>query len=342
MKPLQFASDNYAGICPEAIDYLLQANHGHASPYGEDEWTKKACDMFRELFETDCDVFFVFNGTASNSLALASLCQPFHSIVCHELSHIETDECGAPEFYTNGAKLLLGTGANGKITPASIEAIVKKRSDIHYPKPRAVSLTQATEVGTLYSQQELLSIYMVAKKYGLKLQMDGARFANAVAGLKCTPKEISWQAGIDVICFGGTKNGLAGGEAVIFFNKRLSAEFAYRCKQSGQLASKMRFLAAPWVGMLTTGAWLRNAEHANRCAARLESLLAGLAGVEIMFPCQANSVFVRMPEAVLAGLKDKGWKFYTFIGAGGVRFMCSWDTTEDSILSLVSDIEALS
>src|SRR5438067_2930965 len=204
-----FASDNYAGMCPEALAALLQANEGHEVSYGDETWTKNASDLIREIFETACEVFFVFNGTAANSLSLASLCQSYHSILCHELAHVESDECGAPEFFSNGTKVLLLSGENGKINPAAIEKMVMRRTDVHYPKPRAVSVTQATELGTVYSVAELKAIWGMCKKLGLHLHMDGARFANAVASLRVTPKEITWQAGVDVLCFGGTKNGTA-------------------------------------------------------------------------------------------------------------------------------------
>ncbi|MCP6762107.1 MAG: low specificity L-threonine aldolase [Fischerella sp. CENA71] len=335
----QFASDNYSGICPEVLEYMIKANYGSAPAYGNDEWTQKAADSFRELFEIDCEVFFVFNGTAANSLSLAALCQSYHSVICHELAHIETDECGAPEFASNGSKLLLAKGNNGKLTPESIESIVNKRGDIHYPKPKVISLTQATELGTLYSIDELVAIKSVAQKYKLKIHMDGARFANAVVAMNKSPAEITWKSGVDVLCFCGTKNGMALGEAIIFFNKRLAEDFAYRCKQAGQLASKMRFISAPWLGLLETGAWLKNAHHANQCAEYLENQLLKIEGIEIMFPREVNTVFVKLPEQVIKNLQEKNWQFYTFIGVGGVRFMCSWDTTQARIDQLVSDIQ---
>jgi len=338
-KHQQFASDNYAGICPAALDYMIRANDHHHSAYGNDRWTALAADRLRELFEKDCEIYFVFNGTAANSLALASLCQSYHSIICHELAHVETDECGAPEFYSNGSKLLLAPGENGKLTPESIEKLVLKRSDIHYPKPKAISLTQATEVGTVYTKEELLEIRNMADKHSLRIHMDGARFANAIATLGVKPKEITWQCGIDVLCFGGTKNGIAVGEAIIFFDRRLAEDFDYRCKQAGQLASKMRFLAAPWLGLLENDVWLANARHANACAARLEEGLRTVPGIEILFPRQANSVFVNLPEKASAELTRRGWHFYNFIGAG-TRFMCSWDTTEESIDQFIEDMRA--
>src|SRR5260221_10915513 len=189
----QFASDNYAGICPEAFAALTEANQGHEVSYGDDSWTAKASNLIRDVFETNCEVFFVFNGTSANSLWLASLCQSYHSILCHELAHVEVAECGAPEFFGNGTKVLLLPGANAKVEPNAIEHAVKKRNDVHYPKPRALSLTEATEVGTVYSLAELSAVADVARHFHLRVQMDGARFANAVASLGVTPKEITWQ-----------------------------------------------------------------------------------------------------------------------------------------------------
>ncbi len=300
----QFASDNYSGICPEALEYTLKANHGSAPAYGNDEWTTLAADSFRELFEIDCEVFFVFNGTAANSLSLAALCQSYHSVICHENAHIETSECGAPEFTSNGSKLLLAKGQNGKLTTESIEALLLgKRADIHYRKRKVISLTQATELGTLYSIDELAAINSLVKKHELKIHMDGARFANAVVAMNKSPAEITWKTGVDVLCFCGTKNGMALGEAIIFFNKELAEDFAYRCKQAGQLASKMRFISAPWLGLLSTGAWLKNARHANQCAEYLENQLLQIEGVEIMFPREVNAVYVKLPEQVVTSLR---------------------------------------
>jgi len=336
-----FASDNYAGICPEAWQAMQLANRHYAASYGDDDYTARACADLRQLFETDCEVFFVFNGTAANSLALASLCHSYHSIICHESAHIETDECGAAEFFSNGTKVLLVGGENGKIDPDQVEHTVKRRSDIHYPKPKALSITQATELGTVYSVEELQRLGTLAKSLDLKIHMDGARFANAVASLRVTPKEITWQVGVDVLCFGGTKNGMAVGEAIIFFNRELAVEFDYRCKQAGQLASKMRFLSSPWSGMLESGAWLQRADHANRCAELLGDRLARIPGISLKFPRQANSVFVELPPPLAEKLRELGWHFYTFIGEGGARFMCSWETNEADVNALADDIAAL-
>ena len=336
----QFASDNYAGICPEAWQAMAEANAGHAPAYGEDRWTERAADSFRRLFGTDCEVFFVFNGTAANSLALAALCQSYHSVICAEAAHVETDECGAPEFFSNGSKLLVAPGSGGKLTPAAIRALATSRRDLHYPKPRAVTVTQPTETGELYSPAELRAISAECRALGLRLHMDGARFANAVAALGCSPAEITWQAGIDVLCFGGTKNGMGIGEAVLFFNRPLAEDFDYRCKQAGQLASKMRFLAAPWCGLLDSGAWLRNASHGNACAQDFAAQAAGIPGLTVMGPVQSNAVFLRAAPAVLEGLRAAGWRFYTFIG-GGARFMFAWDSQPDRIAALLADLRRL-
>jgi threonine aldolase len=340
-SPRQFASDNNAGICPEAWAALSDANSGHAVGYGDDAWTKMASDMIRDVFETKCEVFFVFNGTAANSLSLASLCQSYHSILCHEIAHIEADECGAPEFFSNGTKVLLMPGDNGKIDPAGMERMVQRRTDIHYPKPRVVSITQATELGTIYSPGEIKAIGETARRLGLKMHMDGARFANAVASLGVPPRQLTWEAGVDVLCFGGTKNGTPVGDAVVFFDRELAYEFDYRCKQAGQLASKMRFLAAPWVGMLQDGAWLARAAHANAMAELLHNSIKDVPGVRIMFPRQANSVFAELPKPAITALRELGWHFYSFIGKGGCRLMCSWDTKEDDVNRFAADLARL-
>ena len=342
MRLRQFASDNYAGICPEALNAMLEANCGHEVSYGDDQWTARASNLIRDVFETDCDVFFVFNGTSANSLSLAALCQSYHSVLCHESAHVETSECGAPEFFANGSKILLLPGQNGKIDPREVERAVTRRQDIHYPKPRALSLTQATEVGTVYAPDELKALTAVAHRHGLRVHMDGARFANAVAALDVAPAELTWKAGVDVLCFGGTKNGIAIGEAVVFFNHDLAREFDYRCKQGGQLASKMRYLSAPWTGMLKDGAWIRHARHANEMARRLEKSLRGISGVQIAFPVQSNAVFARLSLAAQRGMHERGWKFYSgVVTPEESRMMCSWDTTPADVDAFVKDLEAV-
>lgn len=337
---LQFASDNCSGLCPEALDAIMKSNIGYSRPYGDDAWTQAAADALREVFETGCEVFFVYSGTAANSLALAAMCRSYHSVICHEVSHVETDECGGPEFFTHGAKILTVPGDLGKVDPAAAEALITRRSDVHYPKPEVLSVTHPTERGTLYTIDELLKLKDLKEKYGLRLHMDGARFANALASVNDTPAELTWKAGVDVLCLGGTKNGMAMCEAVIFFDTALAREFEYRCKQAGQLASKMRYIAAQWLAVLEDETWVRHAAHANAMAEELADSLAGI-GVEIAYPRQANAVFAALPERVSAGLRAKGWNFYNFIASGPARFMCSWNTDSAAIDALVTDIKGL-
>jgi threonine aldolase len=338
VKPgCQFASDNTAPMSTGAWEALVQANRDCQSSYGDDPWTARACNLIREIFECQAEVFFVFNGTAANSLALAAMCQSYHAILCHEIAHVETDECGAPEFFSNGTKLLLLSGDGGKLLPDGITHAVERRRDIHYPKPRVVSVTQATELSTAYSIDELAAISDTCRRHGLRLHMDGARFANAVAALDVPPRKITWELGVDVLCLGGTKNGMGVGEAVVFFNKGLAEEFAYRCKQAGQLASKMRYLTAPWVGLLDNGSWLDNARRANAAAARLEQGFRAIPAIEVLGHRQANAVFARLPDPLATALRAKGWKFYDFIGSGGSRFMCSWAVTDADVDALLAD-----
>ena len=337
----EFASDNVAPICPEAWAALQEANLQYAPSYGEDRWTARVCDRIREIFETDCDVYFVFTGTAANALALAQLCNPFHSVICHQHSHIETDECGAPEFFTGGSKLLLVGGASGKIDTGQVKALLTRPNELHSHKPAAISIAQATEFGTVYRRDEIAAIVDLARAHQLSLHMDGARFANAIASLNCAPKAITWKVGVDVLCFGGTKNGATAGELVIFFDKKISREFDYRVKQAGHLGSKMRFLAAQWLGLLNRDAWLRNAQHANRAARGLATRLRMEAGIESIFPIDANAVFVAMDERLASGLHARGWRFYKFIEPDVYRLMCSWSTTGEQISGLLADIVAI-
>lgn len=334
----QFLSDNAAGICPEVFAALKRANVGAAPPYGDDELTARVRKQVCELFEIDCDVFFTWNGTAANALALAQLCQSFHSVVCHERAHIQTDECGAPEFFTKGAKLLLIAGEDGKIDLDQAEAMIAQQPALHAHKPRAISVTQATELGTVYSPEEMATLSEFARRHNLFLHMDGARFANAAATLGPPLKEISWQAGVDVLCFGGTKNGLAGAELILFFKKELGSEFDYRLKQAGQLQSKTRFLAAQWSGLLTGDVWLRNARHANRMAQLLAERLRSQAKIEILFPVEANSVFVRLEKKIENGLRQRGWQLYQFIQPDVWRIMCSWAVKQSDIDEFLSDV----
>ena len=334
----QFASDNTAGACPEALAALIEANDGPQPSYGNDRYTSLVADRLRLLFAADCEVFFVFNGTAANSLAVSTCCQPYHRVICADVAHLETDECGGPEFFSGGAKLLLAGSSHGKIDVDTVDELVTRRTDIHYPKPHVLSITQSTEMGTVYALEELAELGAAAKRLGLQIHMDGARFANAVAALDAPPGDIVRAAQVDVLCLGGAKIGLPVGEAVLFFDRRLAADFAYRCKQAGQLASKMRFLTAPWLGLLADSAWLRHARHGNAMAARLAAGLADLPGVDLLHPTDANAVFASLPAATHRQLVDRGWRYYTFIGQGAARFMCSWATTPAEVDALLDDI----
>ena len=337
----EFASDNVAPICLEAWAALQEANAHYAPSYGEDRWTVQACDRVREIFETDCDVYFVFTGTAANALSLAQLCKSFQSVICYQHAHVQTDECGAPEFFTGGSKLLLLGGADGKLDIGQVEALLARQNELHSHKPGAISIAQATEFGTVYRRAEIAAVADLARRHQLFLHMDGARFANSIALLNCAPKAITWEAGVDVLCFGGAKNGAAVGELLIFFDKKISREFDYRAKQAGQLGSKMRFLAAPWLGLLTGDIWLRNAQHANRAASVLASRLQKEAGIESVFPIEANAVFVSMNERLASGLHARGWRFYKFIEPDVYRLMCSWSTIEEEISSFIADVLAI-
>jgi threonine aldolase len=337
----QFASDNNAGLCREALQTLQRANaEGHATAYGEDAWSARAAERLRELFERDCQVFFVASGTAANGLALAQVCRPYHAVIAHALSHVETDEAGACSFFSGGARTLCASTPRGKLTAEAVAALAAAGRGVHAVKPCALSLTQATELGTVYTPGELRELCSIARHHGLKVHMDGARFANAVAFLGCRPAELSWRAGVDVLCFGGVKNGLAFGEAVLFFDGALAEEFAWRVKQSGHLVSKMRFVTAPWLGLLEGETWLSNARHANAMAQRLWRGIGAVDGVEQIAPVEANGVFVTLSAAVQRRLRDKGWRFYTFLGDTGCRLLCSWDTAPETVDHFIADLAA--
>jgi threonine aldolase len=280
----------------------------------------------------------VFTGTAANALGLAQLCQPFHGVICHERAHIQTDEGGAMEFYTRGAKLFLTNTNNGKIDLSEAEKLIAQQVELHGHMMRAISIAQATELGTVYSPAEVEAIGSFARAHRMLLHMDGARFANAVASLGCAPKTITWKAGVDILSFGGTKNGVAAGELVIFFDKKSSHDFQYRLKQAGHLGSKMRFLAAPWLGLLKEDVWLRNARHANEAARDLAQRLRNKAGIECAFPVESNAVFVQLDDQCVRGLHARGWRFYKFVEPDIYRLMCSWSTTDEEISILVGDL----
>jgi threonine aldolase len=335
----QFASDTYAGICPEALAALQEANDGHAPAYGDDPWTARATARLRELFEADCAVYFVATGTAANALALAALCQSYHSVICHADAHVQTDECGAPEYAARGIKLIPVPGRDGKLDPAAVRDAAARRRDVHSHKPGVLSLSQATEAGTVYRVEEVRALTATARELGLRVHVDGARFGNALATLGVPPRALTTEAGVDVLCLGGTKNGLAGGDAIVFFDRTLAEGFEYRRKQAGHLMAKMRFVAAPWAAVLESGAWRRNAAHSNAMARLLERELRGVPGLDILYPVQANAVFVGMPGRWAASLRERGWHFYTI--AGGERLMCSWDTEPADVAALVKDLRAV-
>jgi threonine aldolase len=338
-----FASDNTAGICPEALAALQEANAGRVPSYGDDAHTAEARRRIAELFETECDVFFAFNGTAANALVLAALCQRHHGIICHEDSHVETDECGAPEFFTGGSKVLPVPAPHGKLRPVDLEPVMHRGHGVHFPKIHALSLTQSTELGTIYTPEELRALTTFAHERDINVHVDGARFANAAAALRdrgFSPADITWRAGIDVLCFGGTKNGLLTSEAIVFFNRTLAREFDYRVKQSGQLASKMRYATAQWNAVLRDGAWLRHAAHANRQAQKLATGLRK-SGFRIIGTPESSGVFVQMSATEYTMLERRGWHFYKFIGDDGYRLMCSWETKDEQIDAFVADAAAV-
>ena len=338
-----FASDNTAGMVPEALEALVAANAGTAPSYGDDRWTTRAKQLIAEVFETDCEVFFVFNGTAANSLALAQYCRSFHSVLCHDFAHVDTDECSAPEFFLGGAKVIAIAGPGGKLRPADVAPVFRRGHGVHYPKPGALSLTQSTEWGTLYTPDEIRALADLAHAHGCAVHVDGARFANAAAASAAhgfRPADLTWRAGVDVLSFGGTKNGMNTTEAVVFFNREHARDFAYRMKQGAQLASKQRFAAAQWCGMLEQGAWLRHAAHANAMARRLADGLRGLPAVNFIAEPAVNGVFVELPSATAERLWARGWHFYRFIGEHGYRLMCSWATPPEAVDRFLSELRA--
>jgi threonine aldolase len=335
----QFASDNNAGMCPEALDALQRANaEPHATGYGGDAWTGRACDRMRSLFETDCQVFFVFSGTAANALALAQICRSYHAVIAHAESHVASDEAGALGFFSGGATMLTADTPLAKLTPEAVGQLATSGRGFHSVKPGALTLTQATEMGTVYSLDELRRLAAVARGHGLKVHMDGARFANAIAALGCTPADLSWRLGVDVMSFGGVKNGTGAGEAVLFFDKGLAHEFEWRVKQAGQLNSKMRLVAAPWLGLLEGDVWLENARHANAMARRLAEAITKVEGVRLMAPVESNGVFAELPARAAERLHAKGWRFYAW--GTGWRLMCAWDTAPDTVDRFAADLAA--
>jgi threonine aldolase len=337
-----FTSDNVTPASPAIMAALEAANHAEVASYGADPLTQQLQAVVGEVFETDVVVFPVATGTAANALALAQLTPPYGGIYCHETAHIVTDECGAPEFYSGGAKLLGLPGADGKIAVADIAAGVRLAADmgVHHVKPAAVSLTQATEWGTVYHPDEIAAIAALATRERLGLHMDGARFANAVAHLGCTPGELTWRAGVDVLSLGATKNGALCAEAVVFFNRALARDFERRRKQSGHLWSKLRFLSAQLLAYLRDDLWLANAAHANAMAAALAAGLEALPNVRLLQAVQANEVFLSLPEPLVAALEAANFGFYRWPAPAApgvaIRLVCSYATARADVDALVA------
>jgi threonine aldolase len=341
---MNFASDNVTGVAPEIMAALAAANEGTAMPYGNDELSQQLAVQFSELFETAVTVFPVATGTAANALALSVMVPSYGSVYCHAQAHISVDECGAPEFYTGGAKLALLPGRDGKIIASDLEQALAKagRGDVHSVQPAAVSLTQATEAGTVYSVEEVQAIAHIAHHYDLHVHMDGARFANAVVSLGCAPADITWRAGVDVLSFGATKNGAMAAEAVVFFNPTLSNSFGYRRKRAGHLFSKMRFLSAQLNAYLTNDLWLTNAAHANRMADLIVNGVADLPGVRLLHPVEANEIFVEFSEAIAQGLLSEGFQFYhqpATDGAIVARLVTAFNTSDAAVIALVEAVQ---
>lgn len=338
---INFASDNVTGASPEVLQALVEANAAPARmPYGNDAHTKIVEEQLGELFETDVRAFLVATGTAANALALASLASPWGAIYCHEEAHIHTSECGAPEFFTGGAKLVPLSGAQGKLSVEVLQESIDRKDDVHRVKPEVLSLTQATEAGTIYRPDELAALTKVAAEAGLKVHMDGARFANAVAALGCSPAEITWKAGVDVLSFGGTKNGCLGAEAIVFFRPDLAQNAARQRKRSGHLFSKMRLLSAQFEGYLAQGAWLKRASHANAMAQRLAQGLAAIPEVELLFPVEVNQLFPRFPAGVAQRLNEQGFLFYPEVMGGASRLVTAWSTTEEEVERFLAAVRA--
>ena len=331
-----FTSDNIAGASPEIIEAILNANVGQALPYGNDETSKRVEALFGELFEHPVQIFPVTTGTAANALCLAALTKPWSAILGHRDSHINHDECGAPEFFSSGAKLLAIGGEHAKIDAAQLEhALTQKIGDVHTVQPSCVSITQATEVGSIYSLDEIERIGTLCKQHGVGLHMDGARFANALATLDCSPADMTWRAGVSLLSFGATKNGAVAAEAMVVFDPALGAELAFRHKRAGQLMSKMRFCTAQLEAYLRDDLWLRNARHANAMALRLACGLQA-SGVELTSRVEANIVFCKLPLAAIKSLLQAGFRFYHDRWEPGVvRFVTSFATQADDVDALL-------
>lgn len=324
MARYDFSSDNAAGAAPEALAALIAANEGYTSGYGTDVVTAKAGDLVRELLDCDAEVHFVTSGTAANSVALQAICRPFEAVVAHEHAHIITDEAGAPLLFGHGLGLIGLPGQSGKIDPAALERRLAEPDVSYAQSPAALSVTNATEYGLVYSADEIRALTDRARAQGLATHLDGARLANAAAA--GFDVRMLKDLGIDILVIGGAKSGMPASEAIVLFDRKLERRFDARLKQSGQLPSKGRFLAAPWIGMLESGGWLRHAAHANAMARRLADVMP----YPVRHRVEANAVFADMPEAAHQRLMDNGWYVYRFTD-NTVRFMCSWATTQAAI-----------
>jgi len=331
---MNFCSDNTTGAAPEILAALTAANTGAAMPYGNDDWTRRVEARIAEVFETEAAVFLVATGTAANALALSVLAPPYGGIVCHPDAHIQCDECAAPEFYTGGAKLVPLAGPDGKIRGADLAALLAQPGrGVHHAPAAAVSISQSSEAGTVYSVDEVEALAAAAHAGGLRLHMDGARFANALAALGCAPADLTWRAGVDALCLGASKNGAFAAEAVVLFDPGLAEAFAYRRKRGGHLLSKGRFLAAQMEAYLTDGLWLRLADRANAMAARMAAALQGVPGAELRYPVQANEVFATLPEAAIRGLLADGFSFYRWGGETStlLRLVFAFNTRPEDV-----------
>jgi threonine aldolase len=335
MKPARsFASDNNAGVHPEVLQAIAKANQGHAVGYGDDAWTQSAIGKFKRQFGPDIEVFMVFNGTAANCLSLKALTNSYHAVICAEAAHIYTDECGAPEKFT-GCKLIPIPTRDGKLTVESVRHACHGIGDQHHVQPRVMSITQATEVGTVYKPHEIRALASFAHERGMFLHVDGARIANAAASLGQTLRQATRDLGVDVLSFGGTKNGALGAEAVVFFDNKLGQDFLYLRKQGMQLASKMRFISAQFDALLAGDLWLKSAQHANRMARLLQKHLREIPQVKIVYKVEANGVFVRIPRKAIARLLKRYFFYVWNEEQSVVRWMCSFDTTEQDVKQFV-------
>lgn len=339
---MNFNSDNVAGAAPQILKALAEAAAGRVDSYGEDPLTAKVAQRMAELFDRPVAVFPVATGSAANALALAAIAPPYGAVYCHEASHINTDECGAPEFYTAGAKLVGLPGAHGKLTPDALSNVLARSGAgvVHHVQPAALSLTQATEAGTVYTPAEVAALAEIAHSHDLKVHMDGARFANAVARLGCAPADLTWRAGVDILSFGATKNGALAAEAIVVFDPDIARDIAFRRKRAGHLFSKMRFLSAQLDAYLADGLWLDLARHANAMADRMAAGLAGVPGVRLVERVEANEIFAAMPDALVTGLRDAGFAFHRW-NDESVRLVTAFDTDPADVDALVATANSL-